>query len=108
MNENIKRKWVKALRSEKYKQWQGQLRDVKGYCCLGVLCDIAPKKVGRWCADDDKIFMSSDKDSSIEFPTKAVKKWAGLTMRQCKQLSHLNDNNRWSFEQIADHIERKY
>jgi len=33
--------WIKALRSNKYKQGTGQLLDDGGnYCCLGVLCDI--------------------------------------------------------------------
>jgi hypothetical protein len=47
MDEKLKAKWVKALRSGKYKQAHDTLkgetndRDI-GYCCLGVLCEIAP------------------------------------------------------------------
>lgn len=38
MDQKIKRKWVKALLSGKYKQGAGELLDVNGaYCCLGVL-----------------------------------------------------------------------
>lgn len=34
--------WIKALRSGKYKQGMGFLRDSQdGYCCLGILCDLA-------------------------------------------------------------------
>ncbi len=53
MNTKIGRKWVKALRSGKYKQAKGSLmvpstvRDEDGkevnydrHCCLGVLCEI--------------------------------------------------------------------
>ena len=36
----IKKRWLKALRSGKYKQAQGKLYDGKDYCCLGVLYDI--------------------------------------------------------------------
>lgn len=37
-------KWVKALRSGKYKQTTGRLQDGKGYCCLGVACAITIPK----------------------------------------------------------------
>lgn len=37
--------WVNALRSGEYKQTKHHLQDKKGYCCLGVACDIfIPKK----------------------------------------------------------------
>jgi hypothetical protein len=46
MNKEIKEQWVSALRSGKYKQGNGALRNIKDeFCCLGVLCDIvAPEK----------------------------------------------------------------
>lgn len=45
MKETIKNRWVKALKSGKYKQVKGTLKGVRpdgevGYCCLGVLCDL--------------------------------------------------------------------
>lgn len=43
--EVIKR-WVTALKSGKYKQAQKQLRTNAGFCCLGVLCDLARKDGG--------------------------------------------------------------
>lgn len=39
-----RKKWVKALRSGKYKQAEGQLRDGDRFCCLGVLCDVLGMK----------------------------------------------------------------
>lgn len=45
MDKNIKEKWVAALRSGEYKQANGVLRDEwGGFCCLGVLCDLADKE----------------------------------------------------------------
>jgi hypothetical protein len=42
MNQEIKARWVEALRSGKYKQGKGTLRTLNNqYCCLGVLCDIS-------------------------------------------------------------------
>lgn len=34
------KKWTDALRSGKYKQTKNTLQDAKGYCCLGVACDL--------------------------------------------------------------------
>ena len=35
------RLWVEALRSGKYRQTTQCLHDRDGYCCLGVLCEVA-------------------------------------------------------------------
>lgn len=43
MTENQAMLWVEALRSGKYKQTSGHLKDKRGYCCLGVLCEISGK-----------------------------------------------------------------
>ena len=46
MIEEIKAKWVEALRSGKYTQARHALKGDRGFCCLGVLCDISG--VGKW------------------------------------------------------------
>lgn len=57
MNAKIKKAWLKALRSGKYKQARGALcarrpRDKEiGFCCLGVLVDIAVP--GHWNPEND-------------------------------------------------------
>lgn len=49
MKPDIKAQWVAALRSGEYEQGKGVLREIDndgtlgGYCCLGVLCDLAVK-----------------------------------------------------------------
>lgn len=46
MPKAVKDKWLKALRSGKYKQGQGMLRDDEGgYCCLGVLVQELDGKI---------------------------------------------------------------
>jgi len=40
MNKRIKQKWIKALRSGKYKQGRGHLHYDDKYCCLGVLTEL--------------------------------------------------------------------
>lgn len=49
--------WLAALRSGKYKQSGGWLKSPDGYCCLGVLCEIAGYKssqIGGTCLFHDK------------------------------------------------------
>jgi hypothetical protein len=41
MNPEIKSRWIEALRSGEYEQTKSNLSDGLGYCCLGVLCEIA-------------------------------------------------------------------
>ena len=72
MNKRIKAKWVKALRSGKYKQARGVLRNAFGaMCCMGVLTDIRTLETGiRYRGDGD-----CPDDS---YPTRATCKWAGI------------------------------
>ncbi len=35
-----KRDWIEALRNGRRQQSRDGLRDVSGFCCLGVLCDV--------------------------------------------------------------------
>lgn len=41
MDPKMKRRWIRALRSGKYKQGHDRLRtEDNRFCCLGVVCDI--------------------------------------------------------------------
>lgn len=84
MNQRVKKAWLAALRSRKYKQAQGMLREVDydkegkvvGYCCLGVLCDVfaktptGRKEKAKW---KDGSFLGEE----TYLPDK-VREWAGL------------------------------
>lgn len=70
MNQRIKTKWIKALRSGKYKQGFNDLKTEDGkYCCLGVLTDLYCKATG---ADFDKF--------NVEYSTlpPEVQEWASI------------------------------
>ena len=43
MDPELKKKWIEALRSGKYKQGKNRLHRAEdnSYCCLGVLCEVA-------------------------------------------------------------------
>lgn len=118
MNKKIKKLWLEALRSRKYKQGDGYLKDKDGkFCCLGVLCDIYAEKMGlEWEMDDsfDSAYRFIDQQAYLP---KKVQEWAGLehlggvVLGEDKDgddvdLTHLNDGGR-KFYQIARIIEEK-
>lgn len=52
MKKRVLTKWLKALRSGKYKQGRGTLCQIdkngnESFCCLGVLCDLYNKEQKR-------------------------------------------------------------
>lgn len=103
--------WIEALRSGKYAQGQARLKSDK-YCCLGVACDVSGQ--GRWslntyvCGDG---LRSVDK-SAISLP-EDVKNYYGLRNKHGgfaddeDSLIRCNDTKKYTFEQIADIIERE-
>jgi hypothetical protein len=93
----LKEKWVKALRSGRYKQTTGVLseHDSSGReanCCLGVLCRVARLRKDNWrdwglLSDFDSGYALLEEHDFNEQP-----------------LASLNDEGK-SFSEIADYIE---
>lgn len=113
MKATVKRAWLKALRSGKYKQTKGILRSkTGGFCCLGVLCDIRDKQLKRtqWTASYS-CFSYGKRYNDGTLPV-SVQKWAGLksadpiVTKDEKSLADLNDSGR-SFKHIANVIARQ-
>ena len=126
---------MKALRSGRYDQAQGRLKDVesKSYCYLGVLCNIYLKEHGnaeqkREWKENGGIFNGSTPIEEV-LP-RQVMRWAGLSSNNPKvrvpeydnnyvNLSALNDGDEinvkgninfgrnFDFKEIADLIEEK-
>jgi hypothetical protein len=94
--------WIDALRSGKYKQTQGTLKNDEGFCCLGVLCDLARLDGGpHWEKDwTENYFLNNFGDLP-----KVVKEFMGLDEGDVARLINKNDNQEQSFEQIANFIE---
>jgi hypothetical protein len=84
INPKIKELWCAALESEEYLQAKGRLRTETGFCCLGVLSDLAVKAgVQEWIysADDGDGYVIPNE---IGTPSRGlvhrdIQKWAGLT-----------------------------
>jgi hypothetical protein len=109
MNQQVKTKWLDALRSGNYHQTQGRLRDTEGFCCLGVLCDLYTKEKGlNW---DEYPVENGYRlyDESCTLPEQ-VMNWSGLeetnpTLIEA-DLARLNDDG-FGFSDIADLIEEQ-
>jgi hypothetical protein len=61
ITQELKNKWLAALKSGKYKRGNGILRGEGFHCCLGVLHDITgaewqPCDDGTFLVEDDPIF----------------------------------------------------
>lgn len=108
MKQDIKERWISALRSGDYPQTKGTLRDADGYCCLGVLCDIAAKDgVIEWTKLNNNKYAIDDREwGALSY---SVMEWAGLDERdpviKSQLASDLNDVFGLNFMQIADVIE---
>jgi hypothetical protein len=119
--------WVAALRrTDEFPQAKGALRNEDGYCCLGVLTEVAIKAgVVMEVEVSDNGFYSYDGECE-HLPDKVVE-WAGLgsenptvilTEREIDddqdrdpdsqeevEFVRMNDDLTWSFPKIADVIE---
>lgn len=108
MNKNIAKQWIAALRSGDYLQGHGRLvaigKGCVGFCCLGVLCNIATENgYGEWVGDHfkDERSVRNSLELSIE-----VRKWADMSDKSMQMLIEFNDTRGFSFQQIADYIEK--
>jgi hypothetical protein len=113
MDEEIKQKWIKALRSGDYRQGQHCLRNGDNFCCLGVLADVLG---ARWtdAADDEYEnihtyeggrFAILDGRKAEECLPSEVALRLGLDGKQ-ERLWEMNDTEDASFSEIADYIEQ--
>lgn len=121
MDKVIAQRWVTALRSGEYRQTDGALQNDSGFCCLGVLCDLAVKDgvIPEPHRDDTDAFSygnESDLRDSL-LPPDSIRQWSGLDpertyfipeLGSAETLYGLNDDQGFTFPQIADVIEREY
>ena len=116
--ENL-REWVKALRSGEYEQTTGALRRGDGYCCLGVACDISG--LGEWRDKPDmaeSFYVIGDRPGESATLPRDVREWLGVESANPNLLDEhgnrhisaafLNDTKGYTFDQLADAIERTY
>ena len=123
MDNYWKDKWVTALRSGDYNQVTGTLCRPKGshvidqqdgvevkdaFCCLGVMCDIMPNTTKEIIDDDGD-------GPSIEYTFKgytgigrlpnSLRNAIDISVGEETDLVSLNDDDGYTFDEIADYIE---
>jgi hypothetical protein len=122
MKEDIKNIWVEELRSGKYEQNRGALRNNgrdREFCCLGVLCDIHAKltKTAKWeFVPEEGMNWYRLNDTSIGRDDGVlpyfVKEWADMKsptgdISETECLSAYNDSGK-TFNELADIIEENW
>jgi hypothetical protein len=127
VNKDIKPRWIQKLRSGEYPQTSNALNRAEpdrftgneapvGYCCLGVLCDIAVEDgMGFWADTTDGVrafYFNGSGTPHRAFLSDDIAEWAGIKLGPDEDTDYdvvmdlmgMNDKGR-SFDEIADHIE---
>lgn len=108
MKKEVMELWVEALESGNYPQALGMLNNsVGGFCCLGVLCDVAAQH-GEHVNDTQTEAGSRIKGGNLAVAQPIVARWAGLTVSGGDRLIALNDTKGKTFAQIAKYIRRNW
>jgi hypothetical protein len=112
MNKRIKARWVKALRSGKYKQGRTQLKmktpDGDLFCCLGVLCDLHSKSTKAQWRGENYLDQAAALPEEVQ-AWSGVDKWGKVPDSGIPPLYELNDGvgcKPKSFKAIATLIEK--
>lgn len=133
MDQEIKERWLAKLESGEYEQTTEYLAAGDGYCCLGVLCEIAVEDgiVFKTLSESESehagrpVYSYTSKldaqDSTEAVLPIAVKEWAGLEetnpganikhddgVEYWEYLSELNDEHKKTFPEIAEVIREKF
>lgn len=105
MNE-MRRKWIIALRSDEYEQGRIRLRNLDNtYCCLGVACDVSGAGSWKEIYTDYHVFVTHDNQRLVTELNTEILDLMGLTDREQNHLMHMNDELKASFSEIADYLE---
>ncbi len=99
--------WVEALRSEKYQQTTKVLRNEKGYCCLGVACDLENTDYWRLDPRGFYVFVIPNdviSTQSYSILPQSLRDKLNISYEIHANLTSMNDYGK-SFEEIATYIE---
>lgn len=116
MDKQVKKDWVKMLRSGKYRQGKEALakRDNSKHlyrCCLGVLCDVMGAKrtevdgCGKPGCCPTEIQYSYKGTADTDLLPSALADEVGLPQKTQENLACMNDIRNLSFSEIADWID---
>lgn len=96
-------KWIEALRSGNFKQARKALQTKKGYCCLGVACEILIPENKKYRRNNILCgsfpYCQRYSPEWLQKINYSVSRYVGVS------LDRLNDTKRLSFDEIADVLE---
>ncbi len=101
MDKDVKAKWLVALRSGKYAQGRGRLRNPdNSFCCLGVLCDIIDPEGWEAGGMETPTFWHGERHETPNVTCRLI----GLISGHEVTVIEMNDSGA-DFAEIADYIE---
>ena len=113
--QDIKEQWANELKSGKWEQGKFYLCSDNKYCCLGVLVSIQNRPSETTSNEYYKNHLAFDgSDDSIRSINPLFKvlgdsgDFNGFKIDTWKSLAGLNDSGNYSFEQIAEVIEKYF
>lgn len=107
MNKRLAKRWIAALRSGKYKQCKENFRCRRRFCAVGVLMDIIDRQ--RWRPNEligHGVFSWGKAKPGSEI-FREVGEHIGVSPETLPYIAWLNDENKLSFWEIADFLERE-
>jgi hypothetical protein len=101
---DVKKLFIEALKSGKYKQGKSSYYDDTNdtYCVMGVYIYLYLKHIG----EDWSYFDNKSKDEAVKISLHDVKDWGGIDAAEHTLISMNDDGD--SFKEIAKFIEEKY
>lgn len=128
MDTKLKKAWIADLRSGDKEQTTGVLHDHNGYCCLGVLLetvariDYAPIEIDNNLRDaggvgyfqyryagpmtnDDGLYGDDGFDWCDGELDTVMLEVVGMSSDEQRKLVHMNDDDDYTFDAIAEWIE---
>jgi hypothetical protein len=112
MNANLQA-YLDALNSGEYQQCDQYLKHGNCFCAIGVLCDVYHKKtgLGEWKSDPTYdafgfVFVTKGGIRSFRYVTRDVIKWVDIPILLIEKIYKWNDQENWTFPQIAKEIRR--
>jgi hypothetical protein len=105
MNAEAKARWVADLRSGKYEQNRGTFVDGKKMCCLTVL---AVGQAPSFFKNDGHILLYDGRDAGAFGVIDRLIQVFGLTQEEVNDAIGMNDNEGFSFQEIADRVEQEW
>lgn len=129
MNPQVKEMWIKALQTGQYAQATGKLHAIEdgqaGFCCLGVLCDLAVREgvINPPKVDDthyDTIMYYGQEEAHELLPYEVMtwaeldsdngnfeQSWDDTIVKTITSLVDLNDGGK-TFMELAEYIKEYF